>query len=338
MNKQKFLDKITDLVEETLVENHASSDFTIEDLLEDEDRCAIRLTYDYSDAEYTKNVDDLFRRKKEEDVKVKDLYRNSDIADEVKDFVEEQRRLRAERLENEPDYYAEDYDLDSDDEYDDEEDYDDDYDEDEDEYDDEDDDYDVDDEMDELFEDESEDEKEPFEKIYALVTVAEDGTLGYKTVDESGNEVDGNPTIPKPQVKSLAGIISAALEIGVEEDLGMFVLNAKDECYGASAILDERAAEMVREALSSSKVIFIPSSVHEWIVTPLPELDEEKVRDMEEIISQVNSTLRPGEFLSNTAYVGDVSGENVKLTPVRDYIKDKGADEVANEVKDIPFC
>ena len=332
MNKQKFLDKITDLVEETLVENHASSDFTIEDLLEDEDRCAIRLTYDYSDAEYIKDVEDLFRRKKEEDVKVKDLYRNSDIADEVKDFVEEQRRLRAERLENEPDYYAEDYDLDADDDYDDDEDYDDDYDEDE--YDDEDDDYDV----DELFEDESEDEEEPSEKIYALVTIAEDGTLGCKAVDENGNEVDGNPTIPEPQIKSLMRIVSAALGIGVEEDLGMFVLTSKDASYGASAILDERAAEMARETLSSDKVMFIPSSVHEWIISPLPELDEEKVRDMEAIISQVNSTLRPGEFLSDTAYVGDVSGKNVKLTPVRDYIKDRGADEVANEVKDIPFC
>ena len=348
MNKQKFLDKITDLVEETLVENHASSDFTIEDLLEDEDRCAIKLTYDYSDAEYTKDVEDLFRRKKEEDVKVKDLYRNADIADEVKDFVEEQRRLRAERLEDEPDYYAEDYDLDLDDGVDDDEDYDDDYDEDE---------YDDDDDL------ESDEEKKPEVKpekkhitfsnhpiedgafieimsgLYA-VPISEDGEVISDCSKEDMRQiVDAFVESMSPQIIPVSEIFP-----DITSPVPMYMVTDKqNDAFGAAVIMraqDARFADefssMVANETGATKFWFIPTNIGAWTAVPTgeDEIDEEYVRKIEDNIRALNKTLDEEEVLSNSLFFYDA--EEKRFCKAKEELQRRR--DADNQRLDLPYC
>ncbi len=132
MKKEKFLDKLTDIIEDTLLKMDQSEAFTIEDLYEDEDRVAIKLTNDYSGASFVKDVEALYTRKKEEDIKIKELYKVSGLKDEIKTFVEEHELdkqhyfeehdpLDDDLVDDDLDDFDEDYDFDDDldDEYDD---------------------------------------------------------------------------------------------------------------------------------------------------------------------------------------------------------------------------
>ncbi len=342
MNKQKFLDKITDLVENTLVDMGKSSMFTIEDLLEDEDRCAIKLTYDYSDAEYVKDVEDLFRRKKEEDVKVKDLYRHSGIDGEVRSFVTEQERTRT--------AYSEGAEDDYEDEYDDEDEYEDDY---EDEYDD--------DFEDDGFEDdeevvpEAESEKKhitfsnhPIEDgafieimngIYA-VPISEDGEVISDCSKEDMKQiVDAFVESMSPQIIPVSEIFP-----DITSPVPMYmVTDGQSDAFGASVIMrakDARYADefsaMITNETGEAKFWFIPTNVDAWTAIPTTEdeMDEEYVRKIEDNIKALNKTLDEGEVLSNSLFFYDA--EEKRFCKAKEELqRRKDAD---NQRLDLPYC
>ena len=130
MKKAKFADKMTDLVEETLVSMGQSDNFTIDDNLDAE--FSMTLEHDLSHRSINFDLTEMHHTKEEEDVKVKDLYR-----DHVKSRVEEFVNLcldlaRTERYATLSgyEYPGEEEEEDEEDEYDD-----DDYDEEDEEYD-----------------------------------------------------------------------------------------------------------------------------------------------------------------------------------------------------------
>ena len=85
MKRAKYADKITDLVEDTLVHLECSDDFTVWDNL-DEDRFSFTLEYDRTGERYEKDLDELYTEKQEEDIKVKDQYRNH-LKSGIENFV-----------------------------------------------------------------------------------------------------------------------------------------------------------------------------------------------------------------------------------------------------------
>lgn len=90
MKKSKYAEKMVDIVEDYLVKQNVSPDFTIDDMLEDEDRFAIRLLHDLTGETFIYDLDSLYRQKQEEDVKVKDQFKDT-IKDNLSIFVENHR-------------------------------------------------------------------------------------------------------------------------------------------------------------------------------------------------------------------------------------------------------
>lgn len=136
MKKSKFADKITDLVEDTLVAMGQSDPFTVYDNLDDE--FSFTLEHDITHRNINVDLTELYRTKQEEDIKVKDLYKDH-IKSRVTEFVEHSLELmRTERYSHndeplpwseEEDEEAE-YEEDEDEEYDEDDDYEDEYEED----------------------------------------------------------------------------------------------------------------------------------------------------------------------------------------------------------------
>lgn len=84
MKKAKFADKITDLVEETLVSMGQSDPFTVYDNLDEE--FSFTLEHDLTHRAINVDLTEYYETKQSEDVKVKDLY-NESIKSRVTDFV-----------------------------------------------------------------------------------------------------------------------------------------------------------------------------------------------------------------------------------------------------------
>lgn len=84
MKKAKFADKITDLVEETLVSMGQSDPFTVYDNLDEE--FSFTLEHDLTHRAINVDLTEYYETKQSEDVKVKDLY-NENIKSRVTDFV-----------------------------------------------------------------------------------------------------------------------------------------------------------------------------------------------------------------------------------------------------------
>ncbi len=114
MKKAKFADKITDLVEDTLVSMGQSDPFTVYDNLDDE--FSFTLEHDITHRTMNYDLREIYRTKQEEDIKVKDLYKDH-VKSRVEDFVERSLEVaRAERYENNHEDYDDDFE-DEEDEY-----------------------------------------------------------------------------------------------------------------------------------------------------------------------------------------------------------------------------
>lgn len=201
MNKERYVEKMTDLVEDKLLEMGVSPYFTIEDGWEENEELSMRLYHDVNGHEISFDLADLYAQKKEEDIKIRTQF-NNNILQSVVLFVERENALNLDTRSYSDDDYDDDYDdeeedyeddLDDeevtraeyedelDDEYDDDEDEEEDYDED-DEYDDDD----YDDEDDEYEDDEEEEEEEVdfSSKVSNLLT-----PLKFKEVSNSNGAV-----------------------------------------------------------------------------------------------------------------------------------------------------
>lgn len=80
---------------------------------------------------------------------------------------------------------------------------------------------------------------------------------------------------------------------------GLIVVTNKSGWRGAATILNK---EKLREVLPAGKYIAMPSSIHEFLLTPYS--NDKKLNEITEIVMEVNATqVAPKERLTDMAYV-----------------------------------
>lgn len=154
MKKERYVEKMTDLVEDQLLDMGVSPYFTIEDGWEENEELSMRLYHDVNEHEINFDLSELYAQKKEEDIKIKTQFAEY-IKQDVVSFVEREKALgldgRRYEAEEEEEEDFDDLDEDVEEEPDiegEEDDYDDEEEEEDEDY--EDDEYDDEDEEDEL--------------------------------------------------------------------------------------------------------------------------------------------------------------------------------------------
>lgn len=199
MNKSRYVEKMTDLVEEVLVDMGVSPIYTIIDNWDEEEELSMTLLHDANEHTIDFNLEDLYTQKQEEDVKIKHQFRDA-IKSRVVAFVNEEQELGIdedidEEYDEDDEYEEEEEDYEEEDYEDDEE-----YDEDEEEYDEDD----YDDEEEEDYEEEEEEiedslsQDEILRRRFANITSRTNGSyesLRFSKINEAGNVLAS--TLPK---------------------------------------------------------------------------------------------------------------------------------------------
>jgi hypothetical protein len=119
-------------------------------------------------------------------------------------------------------------------------------------------------------------------------------------------------TFAETKIEFMFNILSKAM--GTDVELNEAVMNADNPMYvvsntrahlGAAAILDTEALHKFGEAHNISKIIAIPSSIHEFIILPMnDDIDMENIKS---IINDVNQEMvSPDEQLGDHAYILDI--------------------------------
>lgn len=112
-------------------------------------------------------------------------------------------------------------------------------------------------------------------------------------------------TVSEVKIENMATLISRFCGEHIsEEEFGspLYIISNVGECMGASAILAENKLKELANRLHASKLVVLPSSVHEMIV--LPYTDEETVEWYSRIVKSVNAKqVKPEERLTDRAYI-----------------------------------
>lgn len=117
-------------------------------------------------------------------------------------------------------------------------------------------------------------------------------------------------TIENSEIESIQEVLKEVFfDTGLEDELNeglklrpMFVISNYNKRYGASAILNRRLLKKIAVQYNTSKVLILPSSVHEMIVIPYNENMD--INDFSETVHEVNScTVAEEEQLTDRAYI-----------------------------------
>lgn len=102
-------------------------------------------------------------------------------------------------------------------------------------------------------------------------------------------------------------IESIAEAMGFSEDYGLpvYIVSNNDKVKGAGAILNVDKLKEFADKHGVSKLIALPSSVHEWLIIPCT--DDKNIDDFTEMVVEVNEkTVDPTEQLGDKAYFIEV--------------------------------
>lgn len=174
----------------------------------------------------------------------------------------------------------------------------------------------------------------PHQKVHDLaivprVKVGEDGSFVVtnemqkiiKMTDEEilevgkRNTISGNQFTLKGMGSVIEDITGAELSEDIEQEMEipLMVVLAKDNNFGATALIDEKFINGVGEYLKEDFYI-LPSSVHELLILPKSKAPE--VEYLEEMVKTVNadmSLVKKEDFLSNTVYQFDTLTQKVTM-------------------------
>lgn len=149
--------------------------------------------------------------------------------------------------------------------------------------------------------------KETLESAIALRKFGDLAVLFYLRHDDETTSIVKTELIKEMWKKDIDEVMEVAIENmrkanenPIQSFFGMTTITNKEKRYGASALLDWR----VRADLEArfGEVWLVPSSIHEWIVFPIADEEEEKEK-LNELIKQVNNEqLDIGEWLSDHVY------------------------------------
>lgn len=100
--------------------------------------------------------------------------------------------------------------------------------------------------------------------------------------------------------------LSEVLGFGVDDDpMGLTVLSNTSGVRGAVAIIDKKMIRMYADRRGVSRVIVLPSSIHEVLL--LPDYGTVDIREMDAMVEAVNlEQVAPEERLTDRAYVIEV--------------------------------
>lgn len=111
-------------------------------------------------------------------------------------------------------------------------------------------------------------------------------------------------TCANSEIVSMSEILGLPM-MGVDD---LFVVSNKERTYGASAILNKKAVKEFGKKLGVTKLVMLPSSIHECLITIYDE--KSSIEELSQIVSEVNRCeVREEEVLSNQAYLIDLTEE-----------------------------
>lgn len=118
-----------------------------------------------------------------------------------------------------------------------------------------------------------------------------------------------NNTVREAELVSMMKVICELQDIPYYEELDeespMYVLTNKDKFRGASAILNKQLLVEFAEKYHASKLVVIPSSIHEMII--MPYTNELSIDDLKSFVANVNLTaVDPTEQLTDRVYVVEI--------------------------------
>ncbi len=130
----------------------------------------------------------------------------------------------------------------------------------------------------------------------AAVTAEEAWAQALKNVEEA--------TTVENLRKVISEMTGDAYSEGETESTPLYVISNKERSYGASSILNKKALTDFAGKFGVSRIIVLPSSIHEMLLIPCPaEADLEIYSD---IVSDVNDLqVAPQERLTDRAYILD---------------------------------
>ena len=122
--------------------------------------------------------------------------------------------------------------------------------------------------------------------------------------DEAWEYAERN-TFAETTIRSMSQVMEdltgSAVET-IEEDSSMYVITNSDACNGASAVLDIDAIRKFFEPKNVTKLIVLPSSIHEMLL--VPEAIAPEIEDLNMMVREINATqVAPEERLTDRAYI-----------------------------------
>lgn len=128
------------------------------------------------------------------------------------------------------------------------------------------------------------------------------------SIEEAWESAEAN-TYADTTLLSMASVMSEMFGYECEYDtddledmIPMYVLSNKCKCKGASSILNKDKLIEFGKKYNVSKIIVLPSSIHEMLLVPYTE--EMSLEAFTEMVSEVNGTeVAPEERLTDRAYV-----------------------------------
>lgn len=112
-----------------------------------------------------------------------------------------------------------------------------------------------------------------------------------------------NPALVMPMANMFVNMLSK-MDIPAEnmpDGNGLIVITHENQIRGAAAILYPGVKKKVAELIGGDYFL-MPSSVHEWLATPIHDFDS--VNDISDIVKTVNmEVVEPEDFLSDHVYV-----------------------------------
>lgn len=100
-------------------------------------------------------------------------------------------------------------------------------------------------------------------------------------------------------------VVSSLYDFFGVDDNSMYTITNKEQCYGASAVMNKEALAKIAEKIHVNKLILIPSSIHEMLA--LPYVEGCDIEGLCELVKEVNSAqVEPHEQLSDRVYVVEV--------------------------------
>ena len=146
--------------------------------------------------------------------------------------------------------------------------------------------------------------------LYIRLNVQEDASIDVTqkilekagiTVEEAWKVAESN-TYGETIIQSVTELLGLPFDREVKDTMPMCAVTNPRRRYGASGILNKKALKKVADKYGISKLLVLPSSIHEMMI--LPYTDDVDMDEMNNMVQEVNAMeVMPREQLADRAFV-----------------------------------